>query len=499
MRLIQEAAVPSKMETKRAPPTKKTIEDAFQAKSTAKGYRTYQKQFFDFLAEFKDNLDPKLATSNDCTDFFHHIYGKGRTARTVDSAKTSLVAYFKEHRVSPNPAQDSQAKQYVVGLKKYNKQHNIDEEVKAHPVSVHELSVIMNSLAQNHLLIGSMYRFMFSCAFLGCFRMGEVLALTWDDIALKTDEKGSYVSVRLRWHKKANVEQDCQIYHLVDENAFPCLKICGIFLDYLNHVKKLGHNTTSGAFVFPSVSFSSTGIIINWFKKIDNGVVRNQLKEIVQNTAELNIGISLHSMRRGGAFYRVFQSPHRKFNFRELMAWCRWEDAKTCCEYLITRNISDGIDPRNLLRMQMLCSVGVVAEERRQNGITGTLDIRDICRNVIAEINSTAIKPKLLVKKQATLDAFVSQNTIPTATSAREAWMQWFAPAPELGLFQSIQSFNKSLKKKNTKKYSERQTLGLAFEKYSSYEAFEAAYSGNTKTYTAILKEVRKRKRNDCM
>ena len=31
------------------------------------------------------------------------------------------------------------------------------------------------------------------------------------------------------------------------------------------------------------------------------------------------------------------------------MAWCRWSDAKTCCEYLITRSISNEIDPSMLL------------------------------------------------------------------------------------------------------------------------------------------------------
>jgi integrase len=114
----------------------------------------------------------------------------------------------------------------VVGLQKYNKQNNIDDEKKAHPVSVHELSIIMNAFSALHPFVGAMYRFMFSAAYLGCFRMGEVLNLTWDDVSIHNDEKGKYVSVRLRWHKKAHVESACQIYHLVDEIAFPCLKVC---------------------------------------------------------------------------------------------------------------------------------------------------------------------------------------------------------------------------------------------------------------------------------
>jgi hypothetical protein len=48
-------------------------------------------------------------------------------------------------KISPNPARDADTKNYVVGLQKYNKQNNIDEEKKAHPLEVHELSIIINS------------------------------------------------------------------------------------------------------------------------------------------------------------------------------------------------------------------------------------------------------------------------------------------------------------------------------------------------------------------
>lgn len=167
--------------------------------------------------------------------------------------------------------------------------------------------------------------------------MSEMLNLLWDDVSLKNDQKGTYVSIRLSWHKKANIEADCQIYHLVDETAYPCLRVCWLFKDYYDIVRQSNPNLGSGAYVFPSFKISDSGVPhVNWYGKLDQNTVRLQLKTIVESSADLNTGISLHSMRRGGSFYRVLESSERKFNFRELMAWCRWSGAKSCCEYLVT-------------------------------------------------------------------------------------------------------------------------------------------------------------------
>ncbi|RHY21055.1 hypothetical protein DYB32_009907 [Aphanomyces invadans] len=68
----------------------------------------------------------------------------GLKAGTVDGAKTTLVAFFRDHKVTPNPAQDAQTKRYIIGLQKYNRIHNLDDEKKVHPLSVHELSTLMN-------------------------------------------------------------------------------------------------------------------------------------------------------------------------------------------------------------------------------------------------------------------------------------------------------------------------------------------------------------------
>ncbi|CAK4556228.1 unnamed protein product, partial [Aphanomyces euteiches] len=57
-----------------------------------------------------DGIDPASATAEICTDYFHHLFSLGRKARTVDTAKTALVAYFKDHKIDPNPAQETTSK-----------------------------------------------------------------------------------------------------------------------------------------------------------------------------------------------------------------------------------------------------------------------------------------------------------------------------------------------------------------------------------------------------
>ncbi|KAF0708270.1 hypothetical protein AaE_013279 [Aphanomyces astaci] len=434
-----------------------------------------------------------------------HPQGQGKTARTVDSAKTALVAYFRDLKVDPNPARDVESKQYVVGLQKYNKKNNIDDEKKAHPLSVHELSCLVNSLSTSHLFVGAMYRFLLSASYLGCFRISEMLNLTWDDVAIKNDGDSQYVSIRLRWHKKASVQSDCQIYHLVVEKSFPCLRVCGLFGDYVNFVKRASPNLATKSFVFPAYTIEANGTPkLNWYKHLDQNQVRLYINDAVQKCSELPTGITLHSMRRGGSFYRVFESPERRFNFRELMAWCRWEDAKTCCEYLITRSITSEVDPRNLLRVSaattpLTAGMDAITVQDLSNTIVKML--REAIPSVpvvgVQDSVSRAVPVAAAAKsqRQTTLDVFVSHVIVPTARSAQDAWNQWFTGDPHVGLFQPLRSFNRQMIRADRRKYSERLTLSLAFSKYVSFEMFEAAYAGHTSSYSNTLIEVRKRKR----
>ncbi|ETV95828.1 hypothetical protein H310_10872 [Aphanomyces invadans] len=128
---------------------------------------TYQKQFESFPQAQKAGKSPETATTEDCSEFFHKLYTRGIKARTINIAKSELVAYFNSKRVSPDPAQDAVARQYIVGLQKLNKKNNADEEKKAHPLTVHELSTLMNRLSGLHPFVGSLLRLLLAVAFLG--------------------------------------------------------------------------------------------------------------------------------------------------------------------------------------------------------------------------------------------------------------------------------------------------------------------------------------------
>ncbi|KAH9102343.1 hypothetical protein LEN26_002775 [Aphanomyces euteiches] len=265
-------------------PSKKVIQDSFQGASTRRAYSTYQRQFEAYCVEKKDGLSPVTATANDCTDFFHHLYSLGRKARTVDAAKTALVSYFNQHKVQPNPAQDILAKRYVIGLQKYNRLNNIDDEKKAHPLTVHEFSMIMNLFAEHNPFVASMVQFLLSSCFLGCFRISEVLALKWTDVAMGVDEHGKYISIRLRWHKKASVEKECQIYHLIDESLYPCLRICALYDGYLDRIRSTHMNVSKDSYVFPSYTLLQCGAVkLDWFKPLDQNILRRFVQGLVES------------------------------------------------------------------------------------------------------------------------------------------------------------------------------------------------------------------------
>ncbi|ETV96638.1 hypothetical protein H310_10329 [Aphanomyces invadans] len=429
--------------------SKKTIQESFHGASTRRAYTTYQKQFEAFLRLNKDGLDPREAGTEECTDFFHHMYTQGRKARTIDLAKSALVAYFSACGVVPNPAQDSTTRRYIVGLQKYNKQNNLDEEKKAYPITVHELSTLMNSLAHLHPFLGAMLRLLLAVGFIGCFRTSEVLALRWNDVEIVGDDRGRYLSVRLRWHKKANVEEDCQVYHLVDETTFPCLRVCGFYDEYLSKVRAAGVNINSSTFVFPNFVSPQSGVPkVEWSRGLDQASLRRILVDVVERTPNLPIGITLHSLRRGGAFFRVFESVERRFNFRELMAWCRWADSKTCCEYLITQSISNEINPRNLLRTGS--ETGNIQWPGGNGGVAGGMGFsvealgQAVAKNLQGQAAGVGAMSAVPMR-QSTMDQFVSQKSVPTARSALDAWQQWFVADPSIGLVCALKDYTKEM------------------------------------------------------
>ncbi|KAF0717988.1 Aste57867_1974 [Aphanomyces stellatus] len=453
-------------------PSKKTIQDSFHGVSTRRAYVTYQKQFVAFLQSHKNGAEPREAGTEECTDFFHHLYTKGRKASTIDLAKSALVAYFAAMIVAPNPAQDSTTRRYIDGLQKYNKQNNVDEEKKALPLSVYELSTLMNSLAHLHPFVGAMLRLLLAVGFIGCFRISEVLALRWNDVDIVSDSKERYLSVRLHWHKKANAEEDCQVCHLVDETTFPCLRVCGFYDEYL---------VKSGV---PR---------LDWSRGFEQANMRRILVDVVQRTPSKPIGISLHSLRRGGAFYRVFKFKERRFNFRELMAWCRWADAKTCCEYLVTQSLSNDIDPMNLLRTRSDASHIHMQKSSGAAPVELGFSVEDLCQALAKNLHGPAALGSLgrtAPMQQSPMDQFVDHKSVPTARSALDTWQQWFVENPDIGLVCALKDYTKEMIRMDRKKYSERLTLATAFSKYQTYEQFEASYQGFTCSYAKVLHEV---------
>ncbi|KAG9407425.1 hypothetical protein AC1031_002148 [Aphanomyces cochlioides] len=123
--------------------------------------------------------------------------------------------------------------------------------------------------------------------------------------------------------------------------------------------------------------------------------------------------------------------------------------------------------------------------------------IADFIIKSLQEQDALPVVKKLpTISKQTTLNSYVVPRTIPSAHSAQESWQQWFYADVANGRPCALKDFTKAMVKMDRKKYSERQTIATAFSKFQSFELFANAFAGHTETYTSLLKEVRKRKRD---
>ena len=126
--------------------------------------------------------------------------------------------------------------------------------------------------------------------------------------------------------------------------------------------------------------------------------------------------------------------------------------------------------------------------------------VDEIGRAVATNIqqNNLVLQPKSgtnCVLCQTRPREFIVEKRIPTAHSGKEAWQQWHFADPKSGHHCALKEFTREMIRADRKRYSERQTLALAFTRYDTYEQFEVEYSGFTQTYAKLLQEVRRRKR----
>ncbi|RHY97779.1 hypothetical protein DYB31_011404, partial [Aphanomyces astaci] len=121
--------------------------------------------------------------------------------------------------------------------------------------------------------------------------LGTLLATTEDCTGVMSPwAYGPYDSVRLRWNKKASVEKKCQVYHLVNENSYPCLRVCGLYEDYVDKIAAALMQTSKDAFVFPHVTMlPSRNVKVDWFKAMEQNYV--QISDIVESSPGLPVGI----------------------------------------------------------------------------------------------------------------------------------------------------------------------------------------------------------------
>jgi integrase len=340
-------------------PTIEEIIDSVLAPKTRSQYRTYINRYVDFC--HRNNYDIDNPEYNDLVDYiaayFHFLkidmaLGTG----VISQAKSALVFLYKKKRRQPNPAQSTQAKDYVNGNIRRNKRLGLDVEKKAYPLKAAELNQILITMMYLPEFSRYYYSLMFVMCYLGCFRIGEVLNLRWQDVGLGRNTNGiEYVVVRLTWHKTAGTLSGSKIYKLYDEDGVAHLNIVQVFKNFKNFIEQSFTRIDQAGILFSTFKYDSNNgaVVINRYHKQQPPLIMSLLDELADRNCSIPEYISLHSFRRGGAAFRVFDSPFKKFDYNQLMAWCRWTNIPTMLSYLVSLKISEDIETTTLLDPSM--------------------------------------------------------------------------------------------------------------------------------------------------
>ena len=242
-------------------PSTEQILNSALARSTHSAYATYIRQFEEYIIanELQQSNTTEQQIDN-CVNFLHHLSEKGLKTNTVSQAKSSLVYLFSE--VSPNPAKNKKVKKYIKGLRKYRKVNNLEDEIKAHPLNGFELNELLNSLDNEHPFVRLYFRLLLQLAFIGCFRIGELLELRINDISIRQDEDGDrYLSIRLRWFKHSNEEDGSQVYHIYNELNVEHLDVVDSYVSYIQYIQSMRENRSDVSVLFCNYTFNSSGIL----------------------------------------------------------------------------------------------------------------------------------------------------------------------------------------------------------------------------------------------
>ncbi len=486
-----------------------TIDDyrrASHSNKTLSTYKTYIKQFNQFLVQKSSSLET-LSFPEKVLEVESFLYSKAvvGTSNAVDQARSSLVYYFNEKSEydDQNPAKHSSIRKFVLGTRKRKRKFEHEEPEKAYPVGLSEMRELINQLENKHHYIRIYYTFLLILSFIGCFRISEVLALKWKDISLKLNEKGiEYIAVKLVWHKTATIAKDSSVFNLyqIDEP----FAIIEIFKLFKNNLQDLSINNINGqSFIFCNYMFDKHGSLnLSIFESISQQRVREYIADLTNMSSALPETINLHSFRRGGSSYRVFEAINH-FSINEICAWCRWENPKTLSEYLLTKQLVKGIILTDLLNP--------IRKGKSRNSDQNSIldkDIELISEKVVQKLSKCVSFQNLSTTKiiqkipevsltQSKLEGTLVISSLPKITSAKYLWDLWFYGDSKVGIMRPLKDFSNDAfqSRKAKQNFSEKRIICLEMEKYESYDSFYTNYKINVDAGFRSLRDIIRNKR----
>ena len=224
---------------------------------------------------------------------------------------------------------------------------------QAYPITHQQLITLLDNIKTRvHPFSYLQLRFILLFCYKMMCRISNALELRFNDLKIIQDPllNSDYLLVRITWMKTGLNLQNYKLYDLPgEEPSF----VVQAYKDYLGHplLYNIQHNPHSNGFVCFLSSIANNGgfgqLIYDLNDHIKQETVLQMLKEFTIEES-FSSRVTCHSLRRGGACFRVFHAQYR-MSITNICTFVKWEKPQTLSKYLCDYKLALERSPLDLM------------------------------------------------------------------------------------------------------------------------------------------------------
>eukprot|EP00834_Sanchytrium_tribonematis_P003736 NODE_155_length_15238_cov_1.162560.p3 type:complete len:431 gc:universal NODE_155_length_15238_cov_1.162560:2645-1353(-) len=341
---------------------------------TLTSYGTYINAFVTYCNSNQIDFRPSNSNVPDIiVQFINHLVStKNYAAGTYGTVHAGLLNYYKEvYKLGKvcqvdsnnkynggNPAGHCSILEKVRAIKTSSARSG-EISKQAYPLQLNDIKQLISKLeGTNHSFLFAQLKLINAILYQGCFRIQNVLDMTFDDIKICYDKNSvAFLYVHIPWMKQSQAKKSGYNYNfkLYCQPGEEFINPIRIYKEYLEQSVIESSSILLGkSKLFFSVSFEQSGsILIDPTHAMSQNNFLDKLKSVAhQFNMHFKDRLSCHSWRRGAAYHRVFEAQN-KLTLRELLRFVKWENSVTLSRYLVDLKLVREDAPEDILKPQI--------------------------------------------------------------------------------------------------------------------------------------------------